>query len=268
MNVLLVTTAKNLAEKLYALNPELEYGAIVIDDVEAAKKTLAQIGLTKNVICSMDELPKCVEHLRYDYTICVQDHFYDWQINRLEGLPAEKIVSFAELATVRNWETERQLRYYKEHVQDFEMFVTGGINGRYFKYKTSNFARPSQDLYYNFQIAKSVMLFEKMGYNRIHYALIGLGPISFHFDLSRTFALRCRILPYVIALNNLHNFPLPIDVYKKFFRKEWLTNKPFIQRVNMNGPKLKSVMDNPLSTSRGILPCNKKYYPKTRDENK
>jgi|GEM_PF-5502204 len=244
MNVLLVTTAKNLEEKLYALNPELEYCAIVTDDVEAAKKILAQIGLTKNVICSMDELPKCVEHLRYDYILCVKDHFYDWQINRLEGLPAEKIVSFAELATARNWETERQLRYYKEHVQDFEMFATGasytmnGINGRYFKYKGINFAQSCQDLYYSFQIAKSVVLCGE-GYNRIRYALIGLSPYSFHLDISRTFALRNRILPYVIAFNDLHNFPLPIDVYKKFFRKEWLTKKLSIQKVNIHGRKLK-----------------------------
>ena len=38
MNVLLVTTAKNLAEKLNALNPEIEYATIVVDNVEAAKK--------------------------------------------------------------------------------------------------------------------------------------------------------------------------------------------------------------------------------------
>ena len=165
MNVLLVTSAKNLAEKFAALNPELEYAAIVVDDVETAKKTLAQIGLSKFFVCPMTELIKCVEYLWYDYILCVQDHFYDSQINKLNGLPKEKIIAFATLPNEGNWETERHLRYYREHVQDFEMFATGtspteaGIDVKCFKYKAFNFATSSQDLYYNFQIAKHVILY-------------------------------------------------------------------------------------------------------------
>ena len=164
MNVLLVTTANNLAEKLNALNPELEYAAIVTDDIETAKKTLAQVGLDKCFVSSMDELIRCVEYLWYDYIICVQDYFYDQQINRLEGLPVEKIICFAELQTEKNFQTERVLRYYQEHVQDFEMFATGisyiwdGLDITQFKRKLLNFAKQSQDLYYDFNIAKSVIL--------------------------------------------------------------------------------------------------------------
>ncbi len=165
MNVLLVTSAKNLAEKFAALNPELEYCAIVTDDVESAKKTLAQGSLSKTFVCSMTELIKCVEYLWYDYILCVQDYFYDSQINKLNGLPKEKIISFATLLNEGNWETERHLRYYREHAQDFEMFATGtspteaGIDVKYLKYKAFNFATSSQDLYYNFQIAKHIVLY-------------------------------------------------------------------------------------------------------------
>lgn len=164
MNVLLVTTAKNLAEKLNALNHELEYCAIVVDDVETAKKNLAQVGLSKFFVCPMTDFIKCVEYLWYDYVLCVQDHFYDSQINKLNGLSTEKIVSIAELPTEGNWQTERHLRYYREHAQDFEMFATGisttlaGADNKCLKYKTFNFATSSQDLYYNFQIAKRVIL--------------------------------------------------------------------------------------------------------------
>ena len=165
MNVLLVTTAKNLEEKLYALNPELEYCAIVTDDVESAKKTLAQVGLSKFFVCPTVDLIKCVEYLWYDYILCVQDQFYDAQINKLNGLPKEKIISFATLPNEGNWETERHLRYYREHAQDFEMFATGtspteaGIDVKCFKYRAFNFATSSQDLYYNFQVAKHIVIY-------------------------------------------------------------------------------------------------------------
>lgn len=230
MNVLLVTTAKNLEEKLYALNPELEYCAIVTDDVEAAKKTLAQIGLLKNVICSMDELPKCVEHLQYDYILCVQDSSYDWQISRLEGLPKEKVVSFAELQTERNFNAERTLRYYKEHAQEFEMFATGGsyawagLDVTHFNRKLFNFAKSNQDLYYNYNIAKNIMLYGE-GHNTLRYALIEFAPFSFHFDVSKSFNLQWQLFTYAIALNDLHNFPVPIEIYKKFLNEKYLTKK-------------------------------------------
>ncbi len=165
MNVLLVTSAKNLAEKFAALNPELEYSAIVVDDVESAKKTLAQVGLSNLFVCPMTELIKCVDYLWYNYILCVQDHFYDAQINKLSGLPKEKIISFATLPNEGNWETERHLRYYREHAQDFEMFATGishteaGLDVKCLKYEAFNFATSSQDLYYSFQIAKRVVLY-------------------------------------------------------------------------------------------------------------
>lgn len=165
MNVLLVTSAKNLTEKFAALNPELEYSAIVTDDVEAAKKTLEQIGLSNFFVCPMAELIKCVDYLWYDYILCVQDHFFDGQISKLYGLSTEKIISFATLPNEGNWETERHLRYYREHAQDFEMFATGishteaGLDVKCLKYKAFNFATSSQDLYYSFQIAKRVVLY-------------------------------------------------------------------------------------------------------------
>ena len=105
------------------------------------------------------------------------------------------------------------------------------------------------------------------GHNSIRYALIGLAPYSFHFDLSNAFALKCRLLLYFIAFNDLHNCPIPSDIYKKFLREECLTNKLSIANLNINGGKVERVISDPLNNNDGIRSWRGKYYLKTRDEN-
>lgn len=162
MKILLVTDSAWLENKLAVLSPELEYCAIVVNNVESAKKVLEQTGLSQELVYPLNELKKCAEELQYDYVLCLQDKAYDFKINRLQvcDIPIEKIVCFAALPNLSNWQTERLLRYYCEHAQEFEIFSTGtsytetAIDIRQFKRKAVNFATSSQDLYYNFQIAK------------------------------------------------------------------------------------------------------------------
>lgn len=274
MRVLLVTESKQLAEKLAVLNPELEYCAIVVNEVKSAKEVLKRVGLSQDLLYTLDKLRTCVENFNYDYVLCVQETFYNMNlisIFRQYGLPTEKVVSLATLPTAGNWETKRHLIYYKEHSQEFEIFATGtsyteaGIDIRRFKYKTINFGTSSQDLYYSFQIAKSVVLYGE-GHSKIRYALIGLAPYVFNFDLSKTFNFKSRLLPYLIAFDDLHNFPVPIEIYKNFFRKEWFKKKVSMEKVNINGIKKHNVMTNPLLINSGVTPWDKKYYPETREE--
>lgn len=274
MKVLLVTWIDKLKEKLEALSPELEYCAIVVDNVEPAKEVLEQVGLSQELIHPLDELKACADSLSYDYALCIQDRFYDSKISRLynSGLPTEKVVGFAALPGTANWQTERQLRYYREHFQEFEIFATGtstvetAIDVKQFKRKAINFATSSQDFYYNFQIAKHVILCG--GHNTIRYALIGLAPYSFHFDLSRTLSWKSRLLPYFIAFNDLHNLPVPVDTYKRFLREEWLTQKPSIAKVNINGVKSeKRMTQKDIDSNSNIFHWQGKCYPETCNEN-
>lgn len=274
MRILLVIWTDKLLEKLSALNPQLEYCAIVVDEVKPAEKILEQVGLSKDLLYPMDELKNCVDTLDYDYVLCVQDTFYDGKMNLMQKceIPTEKLISFADVTTMGNFQTERPLRYYKAHSQEYEIFATGtsyaetAIDVRKFKRKAINLATSSQDLYYNFQIAKALVSMQ--GENKkLRYALIGLAPYSFHFDLSKTFVLKCRILPYFIVFNDVHNFPIPADVYKNFIRKEWLAKKFPLKNVNLNGVKSPKVMANPLDNNDGIRPWTGKYYQETHDEN-
>ena len=105
------------------------------------------------------------------------------------------------------------------------------------------------------------------GHTSIRYALIGLAPYVFHFDLSKTFLYKCRILPYLIAFNDIHNLPVPFDVYKQFLRAEWLAKKPSVAKVNRNGVKSLKVIEQKEITGGKTNTWNGKYYPATRDAN-
>lgn len=71
MRILLVTWTENLLGKLQILNPELEYCAIVTDDVEPAKKICAQVGLSQDLIYPLHDLRDCIKNFYYDYLLCV-----------------------------------------------------------------------------------------------------------------------------------------------------------------------------------------------------
>ena len=155
-----------LLEKLSTLNPELEYCAIVVDEVEQARKILEPTGFPKDLVYPLYELKECVENFYYDYVMCTED---GWGRDFLEmiqnyGMPKNKIFGL-NFFDNQNFLVERTLRYFKEHVAEFDMFATGlsyaevGLDVTRFKRKLFNFARSSQDLYYNFQVAKYVIAY-------------------------------------------------------------------------------------------------------------
>lgn len=167
MRVLLVIDTDKLAENLAPLNPDLEYCGMVVNDVKAAEEVLERIGLSQVPLYPMSELKACVEGLSYDYVFCLQKNFYSLKcIKEIANynVSKDKLLPFGGLFSEVNFKTEQLLRYYREHSQDFEMFVTGisyterAIDVTKFKRKLFKLAKPSQDLYYDFQVAKSVIL--------------------------------------------------------------------------------------------------------------
>ena len=276
MRVLLVTKIDKLSEKLSALNPELDYCAIVTNDVESAKKILESLNLRQEILHPFKELKKCLKTLDYDYAVCLQNIFYGKEAGLFLkcDLANEKILDFAVLHTDGNFQTKKHLEYYREHAQDIEMFTTGtstaqtSVDIRKFKHQAVNFAASSQDLYYSFQIAKSIVACGKE-YGKLRYALIGLTPYSFHYDLSKTKALswKGRMLPYFIVFGDLHHFPVSADVYRQFFREDWLTKDVSQENVNINGLKSRKVISENVILNGKTNHWIGKYYPETREEN-
>ena len=105
------------------------------------------------------------------------------------------------------------------------------------------------------------------------YALIGLAPYSFNFDESKTYGENFRLLQYCIALNDIHNFWLPIEEYRNLFNANYLS-----QKLNFEENEIVSVTPVPTKISN-INPGTQIYwrdridkwadrnFPETRAEN-
>lgn len=166
MRVLLVTWTDQLLQKLSCLNPRLEFCAIVVDEVEPAKKILEQFHLPTSLLHPIYELKECVKDFYYDYAICIEDGWWVTDLlnhAKMYGAPQDRLLILDSLTSGINFLVERSLRYFKEHVAEFEMFSTGisltavGVDVTQFKRKLFNFGRTGQDLYYNFQVAKTAI---------------------------------------------------------------------------------------------------------------
>ena len=244
MRVLLMTLSDILPLALtQVLNPALEHCAIVVDEPEKAKKFLAGTPL-ENIVYPFYELKECVDNFHFDCAVSIELGIGDW--GKKYGIAKNKFVNLFQIYTYENFLMERALRYYSEHAAEFEMVATGmsytesAISPQYFKRKLFNFGRGTQDIYYDYQIAKYVL--KKSGGGKIKYALIGLAPYSFHFDESKTYGENFRILQYVIALNDVHNFWLPIEKYKSLLRDDYLNFKlPLENEMNSVTPLSKEV---------------------------
>ena len=165
MRILLVTLTDILPYALTkVLNPDNDYCAIVIDDEETAKKMLANVPPLRDKIKPFYELKECIENFYYDMCLCICDGRFTWKIHRQlikYGLPRTKF--FHIFVGASSFDVEKTLRFYKEHSAEFEMFATGisytsvALDADKFKYKLFNFALSSQDLYYDYQVAKFVL---------------------------------------------------------------------------------------------------------------
>lgn len=166
MRVLLVTWTDQLLQKLSILSPQLEYCAIVVDEVEPAQKILERVNLPKSLLRPLYELKECVNDFYYDYVLCLEDGWSDNFLKLLEEyeVPKNKILAM-NIPDRNDFLIERSLRYFKDHASEFDMFATGmsyaetDLDVNQFKYKLFNFGRSSQDLYYNFQVAKRAVAY-------------------------------------------------------------------------------------------------------------
>ena len=245
MRVLLVTLTNVLPFALTkVLNPALDYSAIVVDEVDEAKKSLSDFPQLRDKIFPFHELKECIEQTHYHallfmcenpawYAIIEQIKEYGVRSNKFLN------VHLACETSKSHFVLERNLRYYKEHAAEFEMFATGGcyaalgLDNKKFKYKLFNMGKGSQDVYYDYQVVKFILDQNSRVGGRLKYALIGLAPFHFHYDSSKT-AYECSILQYYIALNDLHNFWLPAEKYKRIFREEFLNIRLPLENIDLN----------------------------------
>lgn len=245
MKVILVTSGDVLSYVLtQVLNPELEYCAIVVDEPEQSKKNLADFPQLHEKIYPFYELKECIQNNNYDAVLfmCENSAWYTI-IEQLReyGVRSDKFINMhlSSATKEQHFLLERNLRYYKEHAADFEMFATGGcyaalaLDNTKFRHKLFNFGKGSQDLYYDYQTAKFIFEQNSRVGGNLKYALIGLAPFIFHYDASKTSYI-CPMFQYLITLNDLHNFWMPIEQYKKLFREEFLNMRLPLENIDLN----------------------------------
>ena len=286
MRVLLVTMSDQINFLLSnVLKPDLDYSAMVVDSPEVTKKFFEDAGVNFENIFPFYELEECLDNFYYDFVLCVSNSGTVWNIHerfRDYGLPQNKFLHFCLALNSANNDflVKRSLKYYQEHFEEFDMFATGisytavALDATKFEgRKLFNFGRSSQDLYYDYKIAKFV-LSETEGKEKIKYALIGLAPESFHYDLSKSYATAGRLLQYFIAFDDLHNFWLPKEEYRKIFREHFLSfeithefeldeNNPGLERGVAVGINLY----DKVNAKKSIYSGRAKNYPETREEN-
>ncbi|MBQ7476849.1 MAG: hypothetical protein IJT06_05590 [Selenomonadaceae bacterium] len=165
MRILLVTLSEYLPFALtQVLNQDLDYCAIVVDEPEVAKKILANVPQLRDKIYPFYELKECIQNFHYDFLLCVYPSWNELskKFKKL-GLPKNKLVDLTMIHTPDNFLLERAMRYFDEHAAEFEMFATGasriqfGLDTTKFKRKLFNFGNTSEDLYYNYQVARHVL---------------------------------------------------------------------------------------------------------------
>ena len=106
--------------------------------------------------------------------------------------------------------------------------------------------------------------------------MIGLAVYSFHYDQSKSLnpLNHCRILQYLIAFKDLHNFYASVADCEKIFRAEYLNTKLPLEPFNLNNPHMTTKLTPRFMTPWARLDARKtidgwadKNYPNTRAEN-
>ena len=164
MRVMILTMSDQLEFILSVLNPQIEVCSIIVDEVEQSKGILKGHGLNESLLSPLYELKECLENIYCDCVLCFTigwDNLIAMnQFRKDYRIPYGKFINFHAMNTPYHFMMKNVLKYYSDHSSDFDMIATGisytavALDSTKFKRKLFNFARASQDLYYDYRTAK------------------------------------------------------------------------------------------------------------------
>ncbi len=194
-------------------------------------------------------LPDLIWSLPYDY-IAVFGCTGDVIASLKEyGVSRQKILNLAFLEnqfTGCLYEKSLVLSSIKssKNISDYKVLVTG-LSYAYFGTELGSYGWPavnlagvSQDLYYDYLMANTVLSFPQTDFR---FAVIGLAPYSFHSNLS-VGAENYRVLSYVLALKDAHDFPADAemlwDLFQPKFDQSVIGIESYLEsnRIDLNDP--------------------------------
>lgn len=207
----------------------------------------------------------------YDYIVIASQYdkdIYDGLVQL--GIPKEKIFMYVFWGETFADRLTEKYKSFIERQNNIEGFITGisyaynGIDPSYFKHEIMNFSSPSQDLYYDYQIAKKLVTSSKT----IKYAIISLCYYSFQYDLSLS-AMKSKVLRFYQFLGDYHHYSDVLMLKNLYAHNELLADKLICNSKLATTPRENSEkkLNRELGIKQAQLDCNKNY-PRTVEENK
>lgn len=221
--------------------------------------------------------PSEITKIKYDYVIIASQYNNEIFSQLIEMKISEKLI-FEYLEFIKNMYNpfEYKMKLFEKNISSYESFITGisyfvsGINGDILKKKGINFSYDSQDLYYDYNIAKYIL---ENYETKFKYAIIGLAYYSFEYDLSLS-AMKDNIKLYYPRLRETHNLKKISSNYNRLIINKGIADRILITN---NGEFIFKNKLTPLTEQKGdisiigkeqaLLDCNKNY-PITVEENK
>lgn len=219
--------------------------------------------------------PDEIKNYKYDFIIIASyayEVIYEQLINL--GVKPNKILRFYKfydfyLETLKN----RVDRFNND--ENIECIITGisytrcAIKEEILLKKTAMFALESQDLYYDYKIAKYLI---EQKVQDIKYVIIGLCYYTFQYDMSLS-KKRDRVMLYYDILKIVHNFhqsELFLKEYKveKEILNKLIKKKDSLYMFNMSNNILTEGITNSNYGAKMAIMDSNKNYPKTVLENK
>lgn len=232
--------------------------------------------------------PEYIKQIEYDFIVILSQEDYMIYSQLLSmGVKKEKIFRYVTFFIFINNILKNKISLYEKNREKFEILVTGlsyfveGINVDILSKGCINFSYDSQDLYYDYKIAK--YLIENKN-SIFKYCIIGLSYYSFQYDLSLS-NMKNNVNIYYDVFKDSHNFYIKdrkfienkikvkeeMNIAYKIFNVSYKNvNGSDIYGIYFNNESFIEFKDEKNKQEIGLMQAEKdcnKNYPNTVSEN-
>jgi len=268
------------------------YNIVIFGSGSTAEKVTENLNSNINILCYLDNnhskwgsvlnnrsivSPSKINEYEYDYIVIASQYsneIYSQLINM--NVCKELIFEYLNFLKISYNSFENKIKAFQNEPLKYETLITGisyfvtGIRGEYLSKIGINFAYDSQDLYYDYHIAKYLL---ENYLNKFKYGIIGLSYYSFQYDLSLS-SLKDNVKLYYPRLKTSHNANIVSNDYDRLPINKNIAN--IILKITNEGrykfnnklvPLTEQNNLDDIGMNQAFLDCGKSY-PKTVEENK
>ncbi|MEE1362429.1 MAG: D-alanyl-lipoteichoic acid biosynthesis protein DltD [Selenomonadaceae bacterium] len=232
-------------------------------------------------ISTYDELPEILDLNYFDYIIISDTDKTPGRKSRIYkellrlNVPEDKIIDITFWKAPEIYPLYNMVKFCEVNPSWGDFFITGvshayaGIDVSCFDSKGINIAHTSQDLYYDYLLAKKIIDIQ----DNIKVAFISIAPFSLHYDLSKGSCAN-RIHIYNPLLNDCHNHLINNDIYKMIFNhnyfdvyKDFFGDLIYNQRLYSASVNRVITVDEYMSIRASLGTWDNKSFTNTVEEN-